>query len=133
MPDMTPLQAAALWSGLLLIWLVALSLRVVLARRRHRVSLGDGGVGALSVAARGFGNASEYIPAGVGALILMGAMGFTPVAVHAVGAALLLGRLVHPFGLKPDGVTLARALGMLLTWVPLIAAGTLLIQAAFAG
>ena len=43
MPDMTSAQAAALWSGLLILLLVILSVRVVLQRQKHRVVLGDGG------------------------------------------------------------------------------------------
>ena len=44
MPEMTALQAAGLWSGLLILLMVGLAFRVVANRRRHRVLFGDGGV-----------------------------------------------------------------------------------------
>jgi uncharacterized membrane protein YecN with MAPEG domain len=71
MPDMTALQAAGLWSGLLILVLLVLSVRVVMTRRRERVILGDGGNEQMIVAARGFGNAAEYTPLAIGALILL--------------------------------------------------------------
>ena len=42
--DMTAAQAAALWSGLLILLLGVLSIRVILARRKYKVAIGDGGV-----------------------------------------------------------------------------------------
>ncbi|MDP2764171.1 MAG: MAPEG family protein, partial [Brevundimonas sp.] len=51
---MTATQSAALWSGLLILLLVILSVRVVQARRKHRVLLGDGGVSQVTVAGRVF-------------------------------------------------------------------------------
>ena len=44
MTDMTALDVAGFWSGLLLFVLIALSVNVVVSRNRHRVLLGDGGV-----------------------------------------------------------------------------------------
>ena len=43
--------------------------------------------------------------------------------IHALGASLLVARLVHPFGLAPEfGIRLARAGGSTLTLVVIIAA-----------
>ncbi|RZJ45916.1 MAG: glutathione S-transferase, partial [Brevundimonas sp.] len=72
---MTVLQAAALWSGLLIIWVTVLGVRVTLDRRRHKVLLGDGGVAAMNVSVRVFANAAEYTPFGLAALILMALTG----------------------------------------------------------
>lgn len=66
------LHAAALWSGLLIVWLLGLSVLVVMRRRRHRVLFGEGGEAEMTTAVRAFGNAAEYIPPGIGALILLG-------------------------------------------------------------
>ena len=64
-------QAAAFWTALLLILMVVLSALVVRQRRTHRVGLGDGGQATLQLASRAFGNAAEYIPAGIAAMILL--------------------------------------------------------------
>ena len=55
MTDMTALDVAGFWSGLLLFVLIALSVNVVVSRNRHRVLLGDGGVEPMNVAVRAFG------------------------------------------------------------------------------
>ena len=130
---MTAFQAAALWTGLLILLLVVLSARVVLARFKGRVSLGDGPKGELAILSRTFGNAAEYIPPGIGAMILLAALGAAPVTMHLIGAALFLGRLIHPVGLALKPPNAARVAGMALTWTALVGAAVLLLIAAFAG
>jgi uncharacterized protein len=131
---MADIQAAAPWSGLLILLLTVLGVRVTLHRRKHKVLLGDGGVSELTVSGRVFSNAAEYIPASVAALILLALCGFQDWIVHALGAALLAGRLIHPFGMKSTGgVTAARAGGMVLTWTPLLIAGLLLVLCPWLG
>ena len=125
---LTSLQVASFWSGLLVLLLVTLSVRVVMNRRKHRVLLGDGGVAEMTIASRAFGNAAEYVPAGIGALILLALIGTPAWAIQLVGGALFIGRLIHPMGIKTTGgVTLPRLLGMMFTWVALIGAGIILL------
>lgn len=125
------LAAAALWSGLLIIVLVLLSVRVVMGRRRLRVSLGDGGHHEMTVLTRTFANAAEYAPIGVVALILLALMGASAMEVHVIGGALWAGRLIHPFGLAVRRAPNApRILGMVLTWLPLLGAAILMMLAA---
>jgi uncharacterized membrane protein YecN with MAPEG domain len=109
--------------------MVVLSVRVVLNRRRHKVLFGDGGVDQMAVAGRAFGNAAEYVPVGIAALILLAISGYAPWIVHAVGATLFVGRLVHPIGLGGGGKgpSLGRMVGMALTWLALLAAALSLI------
>lgn len=134
MPGMTALQAAGVWSGLLILVLVVLSVRVVLTRRRQRVILGDGGDEVMIVAARRFGNAAEYTPVAIGALILLALIGWQAWIIHLIGAAFLLGRVVHPLGLAfGKGPPPARVVGMILTWLPLLAAAGLLIACPLLG
>lgn len=128
------LAAAALWTGLLLVLLVVLSARVVLGRRRLRVSLGDGGQHEMNVLARTFANAAEYAPAGIAALILLALIGASALEVHLVGGALFLGRLIHPFGLMGrKAPNPARVIGMALTWLALLGAAVMLLLAASTG
>lgn len=134
MPGMTALQAAGVWSGLLILVLVVLSVRVVLTRRRQRVILGDGGDEVMIVAARRFGNAAEYTPVAIGALILLALIGWQAWIIHLIGAAFLLGRVIHPLGLAfGKGPPPARVVGMVLTWLPLLAAAGLLIACPLLG
>ena len=128
---MTAIQGAAFWSGLMILMLTVLSVGVVLARRKHRVLLGDGGVSQVSVASRVFGNAAEYVPAGVGALALLALLGMPVMAIHAVGGVLFLGRLIHAVGLSDRKPTLGRVVGMSLTYLALFAAGGMLLVHAF--
>lgn len=131
---MTAAEAAALWSGLLIVLLVVLSARVAAGRRRNRVLHGDGGLPEMTMAVRIFGNAAEYIPAGIGALALLALVGASAPVIHAVGAALLVGRLAHPFGMKPTGgVRAGRLVGMSLTWIALLGAAVAMIFRAFTG
>ena len=128
---MTPVQAAALWSGLLLLLLLLLSVRVVLNRRKHKVLLGDGKESQITLRGRVFGNAAEYIPVGVGALALLAMLGMPAMAIHAVGGVLLAGRLFHAVGLSDRKPTLGRVLGMALTYIALFTAGGMLVVHAF--
>nr|WP_183255918.1 MAPEG family protein [Brevundimonas basaltis] len=128
---MSPIQTAAFWSGLLVLLLVILSIRVVLARQKHRVVLGDGGVPQVNVACRVFGNAAEYIPVGVAALTVLAMLGLPPLAIHGVGAALFAGRLAHAVGLNDTRPTAGRLLGMVLTYLALLGAGGMLLVHAF--
>jgi hypothetical protein len=128
---MTPIQAAALWSGGLILLMVILAIRVVLARRSNRVLLGDGGNAEVALAGRVFGNASEYIPVGVAALIGLSVLGMPAYAVHAVGGTLFVGRLVHCISLSDRKPTAGRVLGMALTFFALLAAGGMLLVHAF--
>ena len=128
---MTAIQAAALWGGLLILLLVGLSVRVVLARQKRRVVLGDGGVSQVTVACRVFGNATEYVPVGIGALALLTLLGLPVLAIHAVGGALFAGRLLHASGLNDKKPTMGRVGGMVLTYLALIAAGGMLVVHAF--
>ena len=123
MTDMTALDVAGFWSGLLLFVLIALSVNVVVSRNRHRVLLGDGGVEPMNVAVRAFGNAAEYIPIGIGAMILMALLGAPVWVMHVVGVLLFLGRAVHPFGPSTAGRPKpARLVGMVLTYAALVTA-----------
>jgi hypothetical protein len=114
-------QAAAFWVALLLLHLLVMSLLVVRQRRVHRVATGHADVPALAQAIRAFGNAAEYVPAGLGGLIALAAVSAPPMALHIAGATLMLGRIIHAVAISRslEGTAL-RAAGMLLTWVAYI-------------
>lgn len=125
-------HAAALWAGLHLLLLLALSVLVVRERRRHMVALGDGGAPELARAIRAHGNAVEYTTPALAGFAVMAAVGVPGFAIHICGTLLFAGRLLHAAGLfRSGGATPPRALGMVLTWLALLfAAATLLVYAA---
>jgi uncharacterized membrane protein YecN with MAPEG domain len=101
---------------------------VVRQRRTHKVPQGHGGHAALEGAVRAFGNASEYIPAGIAALALLAVVGASPLIVHAAGLLLFLGRLVHALGLsRTTGVSIGRVAGMTLTWLAYVFSAAVLL------
>ncbi|MGA0608228.1 MAPEG family protein [Phenylobacterium sp. VNQ135] len=121
-------HAAALWAGLHIFLLLVLSVLVTRQRRKHGVSLGDGGVPALSHAIRAFGNASEHVPAALGGLAILALAGAPPLLIHPVGLVLFAGRLLHAVGLSRSGdATLPRAIGTLATWIAYVVLGAALI------
>jgi uncharacterized membrane protein YecN with MAPEG domain len=114
-------HAAALWVGLHLILLLVLSVLVVRQRRSHGVVLGDGDVPQLAQAIRAFGNATEYVPAGLVAIAVLAMVGAPPMVVHAAGLTLLAGRIAHAIGLSRTGdASLPRAAGVIMTWLAYI-------------
>jgi len=128
MTGMTAGQAAGFWSGLLILRMVGLAFRVVANRRRHKVLFGDGGVQQMTVATRAFGNAAEYVPLGIGALILMALVGCAIWSIHAFGALFFVGRLIHGVGLSHGkGPGPGRMIGMILTLAALIPAAVMLV------
>jgi uncharacterized membrane protein YecN with MAPEG domain len=121
-------HAAALWAGLNLILLLVLSVRVVRLRRGNRVALGDGGHPPLAHAIRAFGNASEYVPAAIGALAVLALVAAPAALVHVIGFVLFGGRVAHGVGLsRSGGASLARAAGVIATWLAYILAAVALV------
>jgi uncharacterized membrane protein YecN with MAPEG domain len=129
MPEVTPaVHAAALWVGVHLLLLLVLSVLVVRQRRKHSVELGDAEIPELARAIRAFGNATEYVPGGLIALVVLAMAGANPIAVHAVGLTLFVGRVAHALGLSRSGsASLPRAVGVLVTWIAYIMAGVALL------
>jgi len=126
-------HAAALWVGLHLILLLVLSLLVVRQRRRHKVALGDGGVPELEQAIRAFGNATEYVPAALIGIAVLAMVEAPPLAIHLTGFLLFAGRVLHGFGLsRSGGTSLARAIGVTMTWLAYVFASVALLFYAIA-
>lgn len=121
-------RAAALWTGLNLLLLLALAFLVTRARQTHKVLLGDQNVPELTRAIRVHGNAVEYVPALLASLAVLVAVGASQYVIHAVGALTLVGRLLHAFGLsRNSGVTRGRFLGTLFTWIGFVVAAVALL------
>lgn len=95
--------------------LVVLSAAVVRLRIKHRVGTGDGEVTPLRRAVRAQGNAAEYMAMGLLVVAATELRGAPPFVVHALGAALTLGRLLHPIPYLLNGPFVFRQIGAALT------------------
>ena len=116
----------SVYAGLLAILVVYLSFRVAMMRRAGKIGLGDGGSKALAQAIRVQGNAVEYIPLALLLMLLLELNGAQAAMLHALGGALVLGRVLHAWGLSSSaGVSIGRLYGTMLTWVVMLSAGVL--------
>jgi uncharacterized protein len=114
----TPLYAAIL--GLVF---VILSLQTILLRRRHRVALGDGSQASLQRAMRVHANFAEYVPLALLLMFFVERGGGSALRIHALGIALLAGRLLHAWGVSQLRENLRyRTVSMVLTFSVIISA-----------
>lgn len=123
------LPITGLYAGLLGLILLWLSLRVILVvRGKGELNYGDGGNPDFVTIVRGQGNFVEYVPL---ILILMAIDelgGVSSAWLHTMGAALVLGRIMHPLGLRTTpGIVPLRFVGTLLTFLVLLVASLLAI------
>ena len=110
------LPVTALYAGLMGLWLLGLGFEVMRRRRRHDVSIGDGGVRELELAMRAHGNACEYVPIALIVLALAEGMGAPGWVLHLSGLMLVAGRLIHGGHFLAGARRLnLRIAGMLLT------------------
>jgi uncharacterized membrane protein YecN with MAPEG domain len=131
---MLRLEVAALYAGVNILILLVLAVLVVAGRRKHKITLGDGGNEAFTRAVRAHANAAEYIPAGLVGITLLALFDpATPIwLLHAAGISLTLGRILHGFGLHTGTLNFGRMFGMVLTWTSYALIGGGLIWAGLA-
>ena len=100
-----------LYAGLL--GLVAIYLGAIcgIARSRAKVSIGDGGNAELQLRMRRHANFVENVPLALVLIALLEMQGVTTTAIHALGCALLLSRLLHIVGFGADMNNLLRGIG----------------------
>ncbi len=120
------MQITMFYAGLLALWFLVLSVRVIRMRGTAKVNLGDGGNEAMLRQIRGHANFAEYVPL---VLVLLGALeatGMQAWVIHALGATLLVARLLHGIAFSfTEKWFLGRFLGTLVTFIVLAVAGGL--------
>ena len=123
-----------LYAGLLALWFLLLTLRVVQERHSARVSLGDGGSPTLQRRVRGHANFAEYVPLALLLLAILELSRFSIYLIHALGVMLLLGRLLHgyAFAFRTD-FPFGRFWGVLLTVLVLAIEALLCLYQAYRG
>ena len=111
----------AFYAALLAFVLVVLSIRVVGVRRSRRISLGDGNDADLRGRIRAHGNFIEYTPMALLLMAFAEAQGGPYWLIHAMGLALLAGRLAHAVAVSPvQQIMPLRVTGVLLTFAVLV-------------
>ncbi len=113
-----PVPITALYGALLTLVAIVLTPFVGQARLAAGVSLGDGGQANLLVAMRRHANFTEHVPLVLLLLLILELNGAGPVLLHCLGLALLVSRIIHPFGLHHEQIRRpARLVGALGTLI----------------
>lgn len=101
--NMTPTHAAALWIGLIALFMLALKMWVGAQRARHKVAPGDVSNLEFGRAQRVQMNAVEDVPPLMVGLLALAALGVPAAYIHGCGLVLLLARIGHATGLASSG------------------------------
>jgi uncharacterized protein len=121
--SIVPMYAALL--GLLFFYL---SFLVIRQRYKAKIGLGDGDIPALKRAIAAHSNFNQYVPICMILLAFIESSQFNIYVIHALGAALLLGRMSHAYGISQEPeVLIFRQIGMALTFTVLIGASIVLL------
>jgi uncharacterized protein len=122
------MQIVAIYAAVLTLLFVGLSMRTIALRGRVRVTLGDGGDERLRRAIRVHSNFAEYVPLGLLLIGFVEAGGARAWSVHGLGLCLLLGRVLHAYGVSQVGERLLpRMIGMVLTFASLTTSALILL------
>ena len=115
------LPITMLFTGLLGLLFMFHTVRVILARRSSHINLGIGDSDALLRTVRIHGNFSEYVPLLILIMALLELSVVSETALYAFGTSVVVGRLLHFYGIySPATPGIARIIGMVLTFIPLI-------------
>jgi hypothetical protein len=106
----------ALYAGLLGLLAVGVAFPAGMLRGKLNISVGDGGSPALLLAMRRHANFAEWVPLALILIALLELNGVSTRAIHSLGAALVIARLLHAIGLKSDTMqSVGRGLGAMAT------------------
>ena len=112
-----PVAITALYAAILGLVLIALSARIAGLRGKTGIGIGHEGSDVLSRAVRVHGNFIEYAPIALILMALIELNGGPALLLHGLGLALVVGRLLHAWGLSGSvGVSFGRAAGTIATW-----------------
>lgn len=121
-------RITAFYAALSALLLVFLAFRITLYRRRVRIGIGDNGDHTLAKRVRAHANAVEFIPIALILLLVCELLAIAPLWLHVFGIAIVLGRVLHAWGLsRTAGVSPGRASGYLLTLAAIVAMSIVLL------
>jgi len=116
----TPLYAA--FCGIILF---VLSIRIIRLRRRMQIAIGAGDDADLERAMRVQANFCEYVPIALLLMYMLEIMLGASYWIHVLGGALLLGRLLHAYGVsQPREDFRIRVTGMVLTFTVILSSAS---------
>ena len=111
------------------------SIETVRQRLRLKTAFGDAGEPTLIAASRAHGNLAEYAPIVLIMLGLLENSSANSEILMGLGAAFVIGRIAHIIGLhqssEPGQSPIARQIGVMLTWLALVALSLMLLVSAF--
>ena len=129
---MTTLPITLTIAGAAAIMNVWLGLRVSLLRRRHGVSIGDGGKAQIVTRMRAHANYVEYTPFFLVLLALVELARGSEPWLWLVAILFILGRLAHPLGMDRPGASRLRIAGIAITWLSLLALAAVALATSYA-
>ncbi len=130
------LAITAVTAAVLALLLLATAIETVSKRLKLKAAFGDADDAGLIAASRSHGNLAEHAPI---VLIMLGLLEFggaNSTLLMSIAGAFIFGRLAHVVGLhqpsEPGKAPLARQIGVILTWLTLLALAILLLASVFA-
>jgi uncharacterized membrane protein YecN with MAPEG domain len=119
---------SSLYTSILALVFVYLSVCTLRLRRRLRIGIGDGGNLEMLRAMRVHSNFAEYVPLALIALFMVETSGASNLMVHFLGGALLVGRISHAYGVsKINENFFFRVSGMALTFTSILSSAIYLL------
>jgi uncharacterized membrane protein YecN with MAPEG domain len=126
------MHITGIYAALATVLVVFLAFRVIFRRQSTKTGIGDGGDHELAKRIRVHANAVETLPLGLILLFLVEWNQTLPMLVHVFGIALIVGRVLHAFGLsRSSGASAGRVVGMIVTLATLLVMAVLLLWQTF--
>ncbi len=132
LPGISLLSITPIYIAILGLIFIPITARVGFYRVGNQVDIGDGGDETLLRLIRCQANFVETTPLAVALLLTMELMGAGNVWLHALGATLVAGRLLHYLGLSGMGPFMGRPLGMVATFTVYLVSSGWILYARFA-
>jgi uncharacterized membrane protein YecN with MAPEG domain len=125
------MMVTPLYAGLLVLWFLVLSIRVIRRRGSGGIALGDGGDPGMLRVIRGHANFAEYVPLALLLMAILELSRFSIYVLHALGLTLLAARLLHGYALSfTQQFKFGRIAGASLTFLVLFVAALLCVYQA---
>lgn len=126
------IEFTTFYAGVLGLFYVALSFRVIGLRRKYKIGINHGQEKELARAIRVHGNFAEYVPLALFLILLLELNQTADWLLHIFGSMLFIGRILHALGLdKSAGTSIPRFIGMILTFLTILGASVINIASAY--
>lgn len=123
-----------LYTALLAILFVVLSVRTIRLRRSLKIGVGDAGNYKMLRAIRVHSNFSEYVPLAVLLIFFVESKSNHPIFIHCLGLVLLVGRISHAYGVSQyKEKFIFRIFGMVMTFTVILTCSGYLLVSYFSG